>query len=95
MNSGSASQGPKSFVRSRGASNGTAGNMLSSKNMHHDSKKQNDLQLTPQSGVDESKKKMNTSKQRTAGGMLSPDTAAADISPYNDGKGMTTGKRDQ
>lgn len=44
--------------------------------------------------MEESKKKMNTSKQRKAGSILSPNTATADISPYKDGKGMTTGKRD-
>ena len=45
MSNASASQGPKSFVRSRGASSGTAGNILSSKHVgggHHEGKK-NDL----------------------------------------------------
>lgn len=92
MNSGGSSQGPKSFVRSRGASSGTIGNILSSKNIAMDGK--NNLQLTPQTGVEDSKKKLTTAKQRKTSSILSPDQAT-DVSPYNEGKiNHTTGKRD-
>ena len=57
MSGSSASQGPKSFVRSRGASSGTVGNtnnILSSKNVFTAQEtKKNDLQLTPQTGIED------------------------------------------